>query len=139
MVPANLTRVQALVLAFFVVAWISLVVLLIAAPETYDRALGAQDGAALVRIGFLVALSAFLVVLGFGVVHRWRWMFWLLLVAFVAGILRVPAGAAEIIGLIAPTGPTWYVLFQMLIGVVQFAIALAMLAGYRRGGTWSDF
>jgi hypothetical protein len=36
-------------------------------------------------------------------------------------------------------GPIWYVLFQMAIGLIQFVIALAMLAGYRKAGVWGAF
>ena len=32
--------------------------------------------------------------------------------------------------------PTWYVLYQALLGLLQSAIALLMMAGYRRTGTW---
>ena len=32
--------------------------------------------------------------------------------------------------------PSWYVVFQGLIGLAQLAIGLAMLAGYRRSGVW---
>ena len=32
--------------------------------------------------------------------------------------------------------PTWYVLYQALLGLLQSAIALFMMAGYRRAGTW---
>jgi hypothetical protein len=35
--------------------------------------------------------------------------------------------------------PTWYVLCQALLGLLQFAIGLAMLAGYRRAGEWGIF
>jgi hypothetical protein len=37
------------------------------------------------------------------------------------------------------SGPTWYVLFQALLGVIQFVIGLAMLVGYRRAGAWAAF
>jgi len=41
--------------------------------------------------------------------------------------------------MLAASGPTWYVALQGLIGVVQVLIAIAMLAGYRKGGVWGDF
>jgi hypothetical protein len=31
------------------------------------------------------------------------------------------------------------VLYQGFLGMVQFVIALLMLVGYRRGGTWGAF
>ena len=32
--------------------------------------------------------------------------------------------------------PSWYVAFQAVLGLAQFAIAAAMLVGYRRSGVW---
>jgi hypothetical protein len=87
----------------------------------------------------LVALSIFLVILGIGVVRRWRWMFWLILVAFLVGLVRVPASALELAGTIPLQGPAWYVVLQGVIGAVQFVIGIAMLIGYRRGGLWGNF
>jgi hypothetical protein len=68
-----------------------------------------------------------------------RWTFWLILVAFLAGVLRVPVAILQLTGVLAADGPTWYVSFQGLIGLAQLAIGLAMLAGYRRSGVWGPF
>jgi hypothetical protein len=87
-------------------------------------------------VTFLAAVSAFLVLLVVGVLKRWRWTFWLLLIAFFSGILRLPASVLQLIGLLPATGPIWYETAQGTIGVVQFAIAVAMLAGYRKSGPW---
>ena len=35
--------------------------------------------------------------------------------------------------------PTWYLLFQGLLGLVEFAIGLAMVADYRRADVWEAF
>jgi hypothetical protein len=78
--------------------------------------------------------------LGHGVVRRWRWTFWIVLVAFVLdGALRVPASVLQLAGVLPPTGPAWYALLQAILGVVQVAIGLAMLAGYWRAGAWGSF
>ena len=66
-------------------------------------------------------------------------MFWLVLVAFLAGLLRVPASALQLVGLLPSAGPTWYLLLQAAIGLVQFAIGLAMLVGLRKTGPWGAF
>jgi hypothetical protein len=138
-------RTQRLVLGFFAVAWVGLVAILAVAPEVYNASLrlrpGTESGVspALVRAVFLAALSAFLALLSLGVVRRWRWTFWLVAVAFVLGVLRVPAAALQLAGALPADGPAWYVVLQGLIGLVQLAIGLAMLAGYRRGGVWSAF
>jgi hypothetical protein len=40
-------------------------------------------------------------VLGIRVVNRWRWTFWLVLVALVlGGLLRVPASALQLAGML---------------------------------------
>ena len=83
-------RTQALVLGFFLLAVTSLLVILAAAPEVYDQALRLPTGNREVEIAFLAALLGFITLLGAGVLRRWRWAFWLILVAFLAGVLRVP-------------------------------------------------
>ena len=132
-------RTQALVLGFFVVALGSLLMILVAAPDVYDQALRLPDGSGVAEVGFLVVLTGFLGLLAFGVLRRWRWTFWLVLVAFLAGILRVPVTVLQLTGVLAADVPTWYVLFQGVIGLAQVAIGLAMLTGYRRAGVWGAF
>ena len=88
------------------------------------------------EIAFLTLLSTFIVVLSIGVVRRWRWTFWLILVAFLFGVLRVPVAILQLTSVLTTSEPSWYVLFQGLIGLVQFAIGLGMLIGYRRSGVW---
>jgi hypothetical protein len=89
-----------------------------------------------VALIFLGVLAVFIGLLAIGVLRRWRWCFWLILVAFLAGVLRVLVAGLQLTGVLAADGPTWYVAFQGLLGVLQFAIGLAMVAGYRRAGVW---
>lgn len=130
---------QALVLGFFAMAWASLVVILMAAPGVYDGAIELPAGSRAAELAFLGAIFAFIAVLGVGVLRRWRWAFWLILVAFLFGLLRVPASLLELAGVLPAAGPTWYALFQALLGLVQFAIGSLMVVGYRRAGTWGAF
>jgi len=137
-----LNRPQGLVLGFFVLAWSSLVAILVAAPEVYGQALRlpAGDDRRLLELAFLAAVSAFIVVLGIGVLRRWRWTFWLIVVAVIlGGVLRVPASILQLVGLVRADVPVWYTLLQALIGLVQFAIGLAILADYRRSGVWGSY
>jgi hypothetical protein len=136
----RLNRTQWLVLVFLVLAWISLVAILVTVPEVYDQALplSAEDRR-LAELAFLAAISAFVALLGIGVVRRWRWTFWLIVIAFIFGVVRVPASILQLAGLLRADDPAWYTVLQALIGVVQFVIGLAMIAGYRRGGTWGSF
>ena len=92
----TINRTQALVLGFFILVWASLVVLFAVAPEVYYRALKlSSTGAGLL---FLIGISAFIVLLGVGVLRRWRWTFWLILVAFLFGVLRIPASVLTLKG-----------------------------------------
>jgi membrane-bound ClpP family serine protease len=84
------------VLRFFVLAWTLLVVMAAVRAVIEGRMPG--SGAAVV-VGFLLALLGFLTVMAIGVLRRWRWAFWLILVAFGAGFLRLPASdLAALIG-----------------------------------------
>jgi threonine/homoserine/homoserine lactone efflux protein len=135
-----INRVQALVLAFLLMAWISLVAILVAAPEVYERRLRSLPGAQrIVEIVFVVALTAFIVLLSIGVLRRWRWTFWLILIAFLFGVLRIPVAVLQLSGQMTPDGPAWYVILQGVIGVVQVLIGLAMILGYRRSGVWGSW
>jgi hypothetical protein len=130
-------RTQALVLGFFLMALASLVVILAVAPEVYDQALRLPPswppGAAIVSVA---ALMVFIALLSGGVLRRWRWTFWLVLVAFLAGVVRVPVAILQLTGVLVADGPAWYVVFQGLLGVIQVMIGLIMVAGYRRAGVW---
>ena len=130
-------RTQALVLGFFLMVLASLAVILAAAPEVYDQALRLPPSwPRWVAFGSLAALSGFIGLMAIGVLRRWRWAFWLIMVAFLAGVLRVPVAGLQVTGVLDADGPTWYVLFQGLLGVVQFVIGLTMVAVYRRDGIW---
>ena len=128
---------QGLVLGFFALVWVSLASLVVAAPQIYEEAMRTPNGVKAPGLALLAVVSALLLLLGIGVVRRWRWTFWLILVAFVAGILRVPVAILEFLGLLRTTDLTWYVLCQMFLGLLQFAIGLRLLASYRRGGAWA--
>jgi hypothetical protein len=131
-------RTQSLVLGFFAFVWISLAIILLVEPGIYDSAMKLPPGDhRLADLAFLGAITAFILLLVVGVLRRWRWTFWLILGAFlIGGLLRVPASLLELAGVLPAAGPTWYVKFQILLGLVQVAIGLLMLADYRRAGPW---
>ncbi len=134
---AGLNRTQALVLALLALAWASLVAIVLVAPELYDQALRLLAGEhKKAELAFLAVISALVGLLGIGTIRRWRWTFWLIMVAFLFGVLRVPASGLEMAGVLPATGPSWYVLFHAVLGLVQFGIGLAMLTSYRRAGVW---
>jgi hypothetical protein len=133
-------RTQKLVLGFFALAWVSLVTILATAPEIYDQALKLPDSSdRLAEVGFVVAITAFITLLSIGVLRRWRWAFWLIVIAFLFGVLRIPASVLQLTGVLPAVFPGWYVLLQALLGVLQFTIGVLMLVGYRRAGVWGAF
>src|SRR3954463_708251 len=137
---AVVNRTQQLVLGFVVLAWLALMVILLVSPAIYDRSLRAGGSQRrLVDLGCVVALTGLLALLGLAVVRRWRWAFWLILIAFFAGLLRVPAAALQLTRDLATADPAWYVILQAALGVVQFLIATAMLRGYRKAGVWGPY
>src|ERR671921_1719534 len=105
-------RTRALVLGFFLAALVSLLVILVAAPEVYDQALRLPGTGGAATIAFLAALTGFITLLAVAVVRRWRWAFWLILVAFLARVLRVPVAILQLTGALAADVPNWYVTFQ---------------------------
>jgi hypothetical protein len=130
------SRTQTLVLGFFGFVFITLVAILVAAPAVYDQALQLPPDNRLAEAGFLAALTAFLVLLSVGVLRRWRWTFWLILIAFLFGVLRVPTSALQLSGTLPAATPTWYIGFQGLLGLVQVAIGIIMFREYRGAGAW---
>jgi len=133
-------RTQLLVAGFFVLVWITLVAILVLSPQIYMQTLrqvGGDNRA--IEASFLIALSALIALLEVGVFRRWRWTFWLILVAFLFGVLRLPASVLQIAGILPASGPTWYEALHGAVGVAQFLIALAMFVGYRKGGVWGEF
>lgn len=132
-----INRTQWLVLAFFLAAWVTVVTILALSPQVYRPGLArAPSSLRVAEIVFVVALSGLIGVISVGVVRRWRWLFWLILAAFFLGVLRVPVTVLELSGHMTASGPAWYIAVQGVATVVQFAIALLMLAGYRRSGVW---
>jgi hypothetical protein len=133
-------RTQRLVLAFFAFVWLAFAMILVAAPQIYDATLTLGPGDhRLADMAFLTLLSALIATLVVGVIRRWRWLFWLIVVAFLFGIVRVIASGLQLANVLPSTGPRWYSVLQGVIGVLQFLIALAMISGCRRGGVWGEF
>jgi hypothetical protein len=91
------------------------------------------------RIAFLGAIALLLFVLVIATLRRWRWAFWLLMVAMAAGILRLPAFGLQLLGISPLDVPIWYATLQAFLGLVQVGIAVLMFAGYRRHGAWGAF
>jgi hypothetical protein len=115
----------------------SLAVIRAAAPDVYDQALRLPPGwPRWAGTVFLLGLVAFIALLQLASCGDRAGASGLLLLAFLAGVLRVPVAILQLTHVLSTNVPSWYVVFQGLIGLVQLAIGLAMLFGYRRSGVW---
>lgn len=126
--------------AFLVLVWIAFLAILVLSPEVYTVTLRKVGGDILaIKALSLIALSVLIALLIVGVFRRWQWTFWLILIAFFLGVLRLPATALQLAGILPASGPNWYEALQGVIGAVQVLIAIGMFAGYRKAGVWGDF
>lgn len=136
----NLERV---IIAFFTLVALSLVVVYITDPSIYTSTLllapSATDRYSWSATLFILAILAFLVVLVVGVMHHWRWLFWLLLLAFGSSILEIPATLlqwANLLPAFPGPFPLWYSLYRVGIALAEAGIAVWMFQVYRQSGTW---
>jgi hypothetical protein len=139
-----MNRTKVFVLALFAGYWVFVVALLLAARGFYDSQLPQElrlpgNNQLPGEIGTLLAVTALFAVLSIGVIRSWRWTFWLIVIVFLVNIVRVPAAALQLAGIVPSQGPVWDVALQVVVGLIQFVIALAMLAGYRKAGVWGAF
>ena len=139
-----MNRTKVVVLALFASYWVFVVALLVAARGFYDSQLPQElrvpgNNQLPGEIGTLLAVTALFAVLSIGVIRSWRWTFWLIVIVFLVDIVRVPAAALQLAGIMPRQGPAWDAGFQVVVGLIQFVIALVMLAGYRKAGVWGAF
>ena len=134
-------RLERVLIAFFLLATLFLLVVYIAAPSIYTNTLllasSPADRYPLPITLFLVALLAFIGVLLVGIVRRWRWLFWLLLIAFGAMVLEIPATVLQLTGVLPNLFPVWYSLCRMGVAMLAVLIALWMVRIYRHHGVWA--
>jgi hypothetical protein len=76
------------VVGFLVLVWIALLAILVLSPDVHMQTLRqvARDSRG-IEAAFLISLSALIALLVVGVFRRWRWTFWLVLIAFFFGVL----------------------------------------------------
>ena len=87
--------------------------------------------------GGVLPLQVTLAVLLVGVRLHWRWLFWLLLIAFGAMILDIPATILQLTGVVPSLFPVWYSLCRMGVSLLAVIIAAWMLSIYRHYGVWA--
>jgi tellurite resistance protein TehA-like permease len=95
-----LRRLERVLIAFFLLATLFLLAVYIADPSIYTKTLMFQpsptDRYPFQATLFLVGILVFIAVLIVGVLQHWRWLFWLLLIAFGFSILGIPAAILHI-------------------------------------------
>src|ERR1700730_19309492 len=112
-------RLERTLLAFFLLATVFAVVVYVTTPSIYTNILllhpSPTDRYPFVATLFLMALVVFIAVLLIGIQQHWRWLFWLLLIAFGAMILDIPATILQLIGIVPNLFlfPVWYSLCRM--------------------------
>src|SRR5947209_16686359 len=134
-------RLARILIAFFLMATLFLLVVYFAAPSIYTDTLMLRSSPAdrypLPATLFLVGIVVFIIILIVGVLRKWRWLFWLLLVAFGFMILEIPATFLQLAGVLPNLYPMWYSLCRMGVAVIAFAIGVWMFQFYRRYGVWA--
>ena len=134
-------RLEGILIAFFLVAVLFLLVVYFANPSIYTNTLmlkaSPTDRYPLPVTLFLVAILVFIAVLIFGVLRHWRWLFWLILIAFGFSILEIPATILQLSGVVPSLFPVWYSLSRMGVAIIQVGIAVWMVQIYRQHGVWA--
>jgi pimeloyl-ACP methyl ester carboxylesterase len=86
---------------------------------------------------FLGALTIFLCILMYGVLHHWRWLFWLILIAFTGSVIQIPVEGLQLLGVFPNPYPVWYSLFRGGVGFIELGFAFWMIQTYRHQGIWA--
>ena len=138
---ARARRLESVIIAFFVASVLFALGVYIVDPSIYTKTLllvpSPTDRYPYPATLFLVCLVVFIAILSVGVVRRWRWLFWLLLVAFGSSVLQIPATILQLTGFLPDPNPVWYSLFRMGIAIIEMGIAVWMVQIYRHSGVWA--
>lgn len=134
-------RLEKSLITFFGLLILSLLIIFAVEPSIYTTmlspGLATTERYPLPAILFLVALVAFVSILGYGVAHHWRWLFWLILVAFTGAVIQIPVEIVQLTGVLANPNPVWYGLFRAGVGVLELGFAVWMIQTYRHSGVWA--
>jgi hypothetical protein len=138
--PSVGVRLERGIIAFFIFAALLLLLVYFADPAIYAQSLSLtsspSDRYPVAVTLFLIAILAFLTLLTLGVVRHWRWLFWLMLVAFAGSVVQIPVLLLMITGVLPSSDPLWYTLLRVTAGVYELALAVWMIRVYQREGVW---
>ena len=140
--PQTRRMLQGAIIAFFTSVVAVLVILYLVMPsiylETLQQPVQPSDTHPLAVNLFFGAILIFVAAVGYGVIRGWRWIFWPMLLVFLASILELPAAILQVVGIIPIQQPTWYILLRMAISMVELALGLWMLRIWRACGVWAQ-
>jgi hypothetical protein len=136
-----LHRLERTLIAFFLLATLFLLVVYFAAPSIYTNTLllkpSPTERYPLPVTLFLIGILIFIAILIVGVVRHWRWLFWLILIAFGFSILEIPATILQLTGVVSGNLPLWYSLSRTGVALIEVVIAVWMVHIYRQYGVWA--
>ncbi|HEY7349862.1 MAG TPA: hypothetical protein VH599_16210 [Ktedonobacterales bacterium] len=134
-------RLEWVLITFFALTTLSLVVIYVTDPAIYAQVLLLEPDVSsaypLPVVLFLVGLLVFIALLIVGIRRHWRWVFWLILVAFGAAVLDILAAPLQLVGVFPEPYPLWYNLFRLGISCAQVVIAVWMGRIAYRHGAWA--
>jgi hypothetical protein len=139
--PRLTRQLQWTLLAFFCLSALFLVGVYVVSPSIYTKTLllvpFRADRSPFLATLFLVGIGMLLAIVMIGVLRRWRWVFWLVLVAFGAMILEVLTTILQLTGVLPVLFPLWYNLCRMGVSLIAVIIAMWMLHISRHHGVWA--
>ena len=128
-------------IAFFILVVLSLLVVYLADPAIYAQSLSLTSSPAerypvpvtLSLVGILVLITLLIL----GIMRHWRWLFWLILLAFTSSVIQIPVDGLQLLGTLPNPYPVWYSLFRGGVGFIELSFAFWMIQTYRHQGIWA--
>src|SRR6185437_8418274 len=114
-------QLEKALIAFFALVALSVIVVCVVDPSLGEEILSLPTSAAssypLFVTLFLVGVLALIAVLIVGVRQHWRWMFWIILLAFSAAVLDIlvtllQLAGVQLPGILSSPYPVWYSLYR---------------------------
>jgi hypothetical protein len=134
---------QQAIIGFFILCALFAIIVYIVAPSIYAAQLKVSstptDRYPFLATLLLVAILAIISVGIIGVACRWRWLFWLLLLAFGFSILEIPVTVLLLMvgSSMLDSTPFWYTISRMAVSLLEVGLAVWMIQVYRHYGVWA--
>lgn len=128
-------------IAFFILVATSLLVVYLADPAIYAQSLSLTSSpterypvpVTLSLVGILVLITLLIL----GIVRNFRWLFWLILLAFTGSVIQMPVDGLQLLGVFPNPYPVWYNLFRGGVGFIELSFVFWMIQTCRHQGVWA--